>query len=200
MTEGSGEVWLVRHGETEWTASGRHTGRTDLSLTEKGRRQAERLREKLARRSFALVLSSPLARAAETCRIAGYGDVAEFDHDLREWDYGDYEGLTISQIRGKVAGWTLWTGDLPGGETIGQVAARARRVIGKAREVKGDVALFGHGHLLRVICACWLGLPPDSGRLFLLGTASLSILGYERETPVISLWNHYWCVAPMKNA
>jgi broad specificity phosphatase PhoE len=199
MSDQSGDLWLVRHGETEWSAGGRHTGRTDLPLTEEGRRQAERLRERLARKSFALVLSSPLVRAAETCRIAGYGDVAEVDHDLREWDYGDYEGLTTTQIRRKVSGWTIWTGDPPGGETIGQVAERARRVIGRAGDVKGDVALFAHGHLLRILSACWLGLPPDDGRLFALGTASVSILGHEHDTPVISLWNE-WCVAPGENA
>ena len=196
MPEQSGEVWLIRHGETEWSASGRHTGRTDLALTGKGREQAVLLREKLALRAFSLVMSSPLARAVETCKIAGYGEVAEVTDDLMEWDYGEYEGLTSSQIREKIAGWTIWTGDPAGGETIGQVADRARRVIGRAREIKGDVVLFSHGHLLRVLCSCWLDLPPDSGRLFALGTASIGILGYERGAPVISLWNHYWCVAP----
>ncbi|MGE5300278.1 MAG: histidine phosphatase family protein [Acidobacteriota bacterium] len=195
MADGSGEVWLVRHGETDWSAAGRHTGRTDLALTANGRQQAALLREKLAQRSFSLVLSSPLARAVETCKIAGYGDVAEVSGDLREWDYGEYEGLTSSQIREKVAGWTIWRDDPAGGETIGQVADRARRVISRIREVKGDVILFSHGHLLRVLCACWLGLTPDAGRLFELGTASISILGYEHETPVISLWNHNWCTA-----
>ncbi len=199
MPDQSGEVWLVRHGETEWSSSGRHTGRTDLTLTGDGRKQAVLLRERLAQRSFSLVLSSPLARAVETCKIAGYGEVAEVSGDLREWDYGDYEGLTSSQIREKVAGWTIWRGNPAGGETIGQVADRARRVISRVREVKGDVVLFSHGHLLRVLCACWLGLPADAGRLFSLGTASISILGYEHETPVISLWNHNWCVAPWEN-
>ena len=196
MPDQSGDLWLVRHGETEWSAAGRHTGRTDLPLTEEGRRQVERLRERLAQKSFALVLSSPLARAAETCRIAGYGDVAEFDRDLREWDYGDYEGLTTVQIRRKVPGWTIWTGDPPGGETIGQVAERARRVICRARDVKGDTVLFAHGHLLRILSACWLGLSPREGSLFALGTASISILGRERETSVISVWNHDGCSVP----
>ncbi len=198
MSAERGEVWLIRHGETEWSASGRHTGRTDLALTAKGREQAMLLREKLSQRPFSLVLSSPLARAVETCKIAGYGEIAEVCDDLMEWDYGDYEGLTISQIREKEAEWTIWKADPPVGETIAEVAERSRRVISRAREAKGDAVLFSHGHLLRVLCACWLGLPPDSGRLFALGTASISILGYERGTPVISLWNHYWCVAPVK--
>jgi broad specificity phosphatase PhoE len=200
MADGSGEVWLVRHGETEWSASGRHTGRTDLALTKDGRQQAAFLRERLAQRPFSLVLSSPLVRAVETCKIAGYWDDAEVSGDLREWDYGDYEGLTTSQIREKAAGWTIWTGDPPGGETIGQVADRARRIIKRAREVKGDVVLFAHGHLLRVLSACWLALPPDAGRLFALGTASISILGYEHESPVISLWNQEWCAASGANS
>jgi probable phosphoglycerate mutase len=198
MPEHSGEVWLIRHGETEWSASGRHTGRTDLALTAKGLEQAMLLRKKLAGKTFSLALSSPLARAVETCRIAGYGDAAELSDDLMEWDYGDYEGLTIYQIREKAPDWTIWKADPPGGETIEQVAERSRRVIARAREAKGDVILFSHGHLLRVLCSCWLGLPPDSGRLFSLGTASVSILGYERGNSVISLWNHYWCVASVK--
>ncbi|MDA8433118.1 MAG: histidine phosphatase family protein [Nitrospiraceae bacterium] len=186
---GRGEIWLVRHGETEWSASGRHTGRTDLPLNAEGRRQAEGLRGRLGGKSFALVLSSPLLRAAETCRLAGFGDAAKCDEGLREWDYGDYEGLTTEQIRGRAPGWTLWTGDPPHGERIGDVAGRAQRVIGRARGVKGDTVLFSHGHFLRVLAACWLGLPPDDGRFFALGTASVGILGYEREAPVISLWN-----------
>ena len=188
-----GELWLVRHGETEWSAAGRHTGRTDVALTEEGRRQAALLTERLAGRSFSHVLSSPLTRALDTCKIAGYGGAVELTDDLREWDYGDYEGLTIAQIRGKAPGWTIWTGDLPGGEGLAQVAERVRRVIDRARFLGGDVALFAHGHVLRVLAVCWLGLPPDNGRLFTLGTASLSILGYERETPVITLWNQEWC-------
>ena len=187
------ELWLVRHGETEWSASGRHTGRTDVALTEEGRRQAALLAERLAGRSFSHVLSSPLARALDTCKIAGYSDAAELTDDLLEWDYGDYEGLTTADIRGKVPGWTIWTGDPPGGEGIVQVAERVGRVIDRAGSAGGDVALFAHGHVLRVLAACWLGLPPDNGRLFSLGTASLSILGYERETPVVTLWNQEWC-------
>ncbi len=187
------ELWLVRHGETEWSAAGRHTGRTDVALTDEGRRQAALLTERLAGRSFSHVLSSPLSRAIDTCRIAGYGGAAELTDDLREWDYGEYEGLTISEIRGRAPGWTIWTGDPPGGEGIAHVAGRVRRVIDRARSAGGDVALFAHGHVLRVLASCWLGLPPDSGRYFYLGTASLSILGYERETPVITLWNQEWC-------
>src|SRR5512143_806188 len=193
IVEPRGELWLVRHGETEWSAAGRHTGRTDVALTEEGRRQAALLIDRLAGRSFSHVLSSPLSRALDTCRIAGYGGAVEITDDLREWDYGDYEGLTIAQIRGKSPGWTIWTGDPPGGESIAQVAERARRVIGRAGFIGGDVALFAHGHVLRVIAACWLGLPPDNGRFFAMGTASLSILGYERDTPVVTLWNQEWC-------
>lgn len=188
-----GELWLVRHGETEWSAAGRHTGRTDVALTEEGRRQAALLAERLAGRSFSHVLSSPLARALDTCKIAGYSDAVELTDDLLEWDYGDYEGLTTADIRSKVPGWTIWTGDPPGGEGIVQVAERVRRVIDRARSAGGDVALFAHGHVLRVLAACWLGLPPDNGRLFSLGTASLSILGYEREMPVVTLWNQERC-------
>jgi broad specificity phosphatase PhoE len=186
---GRGELWLVRHGETQWSKSGRHTGMTDLPVTEEGQRQAELLRERLKGRSFELVLSSPLSRARETCRIAGFGDAAEVDDDLHEWDYGDYEGLTTSEIRQKVPGWTIWAGDPPNGETLEQVAGRARKIISRARGIGGDVALFSHGHFLRVLCACWLGLPPDAGRLFALGTASISILGLEHNSPVISRWN-----------
>ena len=136
-----------------------------------------------------LVLCSPLQRARETCRLAGYADVAVFTDDLLEWDYGAYEGLTTSKIRTEVPGWSIWTGRVPGGETMEQVGFRAERVIEHALSVQGKVALFAHGHILRVLTACWLGLPPDTGRLFALATASLSVLGYERETRVIKFWN-----------
>lgn len=183
------EIWLIRHGETEWTLTGAHTGRTDIPLTAAGERHAAAIGRRLAGRPFALVLTSPLQRARETCRLAGYGDVAQADPDLSEWDYGAYEGLTSAQIQKEVPGWTIWTSPVPRGETIQQVAGRANRVIERASAINGDVALFAHGHLLRVLTACWLGLPPDAGKFFALDTASLSVLGYERETRVITRWN-----------
>lgn len=189
MAEPRPELWLVRHGETEWTVTGQHTGRTDIPLTALGRRQAEALGRRLAGRAFALVLVSPLTRALETCRIAGYGDVAKRTDDLCEWDYGAYEGRTTPEIRTEVPGWTIWTGNLPDGETLDQVARRAGNVIAQATAAGGDAALFAHGHVLRVLTACWLGLSPDAGRLLALGTASLSVLGYERETRIITTWN-----------
>jgi len=153
-------VHLVRHGATEWSVTGQHTGRTDIPLTEEGRRQAERLAARLARERFALVLVSPLARARETARITGFGDVAEVDPDLVEWDYGDYDGRTAAEIRRERPGWTPWHGGFPGGETLEEVAARADRVVARVRGVDGDVALFAHGHILRVIAARWLEQPP----------------------------------------
>ncbi|MFQ5874994.1 MAG: histidine phosphatase family protein [Dehalococcoidia bacterium] len=199
MSERNPELWLIRHGETEWSATGRHTGRTDISLTAVGERQAAALGRRLAGRSFALVLVSPLTRAAETCRIAGYGDVAQFTDDLLEWDYGAYEGRTTADIRTEVPGWTIWTGNPPGGETIGQVGRRVATVIDQATAAGGDVALFAHGHGLRVLAACWLGLSPGAGRLLALGTASLSVLGYERETRVITTWNQDWHLVLKEN-
>ncbi len=192
MAEPRPELWLVRHGETEWTVTGQHTGRTDIPLTALGRRQAAALGRRLAGRTFALVLVSPLTRAMETCRIAGYADVAKPMDDLLEWDYGAYEGRTTPEIRTQGPGWTIWTGNPPDGETLEHVARRAGNVIAQAAAAGGDVALFAHGHLLRVLAACWLGLPPDAGRLLALGTASLSVLGYERETRVINTWNQDW--------
>lgn len=182
-------VWLVRHGETAWSRSGQHTGRTDLAMTPEGERQAAALAARLAGRRFALVLSSPLARARETARLAGYGEVVEITGELREWDYGEYEGRTTADIRRERPGWSVWTGEVPGGETVDAVGARARRVIERARTAGGDVALFGHAHALRVLAACWLGLAPAAGRHFKLDPASISVLGYERETPVITRWN-----------
>jgi len=183
------EIWLIRHGETEWSMSGAHTGRTDIPLTAAGERHAEAIGRSLGGRQFALVLTSPLQRARETCRLAGYGDTAQIDADLKEWDYGAYEGRTSTEIQARAPGWTIWTGAVPGGETIEQVAERARRVIARAAAAGGDTACFAHGHLLRVLTACWLGAAPDAGRYFALSTASLSILGYEHETRVISQWN-----------
>jgi len=181
------EIWLVRHGETEWSRSGQHTSRTDLPLTPEGERQAESLKGMLAGHRFALVLSSPLKRAVETCRMVGL--TPELSDDLREWDYGDYEGLTTAEIQKRAPGWTIFTGAVPNGETAEQVGARADRVIARALAADGDVALFGHGHLSRVLAARWIGLEPSGGRLLALSTASLSVLGYEHETRVIRLWN-----------
>ena len=183
------ELVLVRHGETLWSRSGKHTGRTDIPLTEEGRRQSEHVGEMLRGRRFALVLASPLQRAAETGRLAGLGDVAVFREELMEWDYGAYEGRTTAEIRTEVPGWSLWRDGVPEGETAADVGRRVDAVIADVRAVDGDVALFAHGHLLRVLAARWLGLPPTEGRLFALDPATISILGHERETPVIRRWN-----------
>jgi broad specificity phosphatase PhoE len=183
------KVWLFRHGETEWSKSGQHTGRTDLPLNDEGRERAEALGRHLAGRPFALVLSSPLSRALDTCRLAGYGDQVQLTDDLLEWDYGAYEGRRTVDIRKERPGWLLWKDGVPGGETAEQVGARARRVIERAAAADGDVALFSHGHILRVLGACWLGLPPVSGQLFALGTAAQSVLGYEHDYRVIDVWN-----------
>lgn len=183
------ELVLVRHGATEWSVSGQHTGRTDVPLNPKGEEQARALGALLAGRSFALVLTSPLSRARETCRLAGYGDVAQSDEGLREWDYGDYEGRRTVDIRMERPGWTLWDGGVPNGETAEQVGERAQRVIDRVTAVDGDVALFAHGHILRVLGALWIGLRPADGRGLALDTATISVLGYERETRVIREWN-----------
>jgi len=164
----SGELWLIRHGETEWSLSGAHTGRTDIPLTDAGRRQALGLRDYLAERQFAVILTSPLARALETCELAGYGERAEIEPRLVEWDYGDYEGRTAAEIHKDAPGWSLWSCGVPNGETIEEVAARADSVIARALEAAGDVALFGHGHILRILACEWLRLPPSRGGLFAL--------------------------------
>jgi broad specificity phosphatase PhoE len=181
-------VTLVRHGATEWSESGRHTGRTDVPLTEEGRWQAAALAPCLAGRAFAEVLTSPLARARETARLAGFPH-ARVVEDLREWDYGDLEGRTTPEIRGERPGWLLWRDGAPNGETIDEVGARADAVLRTIRAVRGDVCVVAHGHVLRILTARWLGLDPAWGRAFALGTASLSTLGYEREVPVIAEWN-----------
>ncbi|HEX9410919.1 MAG TPA: histidine phosphatase family protein [Actinomycetota bacterium] len=183
------QVVLVRHGETDWSANGRHTGRTDVALTDEGRRQAKALGTCLEEWTFALVLASPLQRATETCRLAGLGGAMQICEDLREWNYGEFEGRTTADIRTGRPGWTLWVDGVPGGETAEQVGRRADRVIAEARAAPGDVALFAHGHILRVLSARWLDLPPDRGRSFALHTATISVLGFERETPVITRWN-----------
>ncbi len=185
------QLWLVRHGETEWSRLGRHTGRTDIPLTDLGREQALALGRALAGHPFALVLSSPLSRASDTARLAGFGDVAQIDPDLAEWDYGDLEGRLTVDIRHDLPDWSIWAGPWPGGETADEVAGRADRVLARCLDpdVAGDVLLFSHGHLLRVLAARWLRLPPASGGLFALATATVSILGWEREQPVIETWN-----------
>ena len=182
-------LWLVRHGETAWANEGRHTGRTDIPLTEAGREQAEALARRLAGHRFSAVLSSPLSRALETARIAGFGDRVELSDDLMEWDYGADEGRTTAAIRRERPGWTIWEAGPKDGETADSVAARADRVIERVRGGHGDVLCFAHGHLLRVLAARWLGLVPADGRLFALSTATISVLGWERETAVIDHWN-----------
>ena len=184
-----GQLWLIRHGETEWSLSGAHTGRTDLPLTAEGERRAAAMGEFLKGRPFSLVLTSPMLRARETCRIAGYGAQAQIETNLSEWNYGDYEGKSTPDIRKERPGWELWHDGVPNGETVEQVYARAGQVIHRTEQSDGDVALFAHGHILRILTACWLSLKPVDGRLFALSTATLSILGYEREQRVISRWN-----------
>jgi broad specificity phosphatase PhoE len=182
-------IWLVRHGETEWARLGRHTGRTDVPLTGVGRGQASGVAHKLVGHRFALVLSSPLQRALETARLAGYGDRVETVDDLMEWDYGRDEGRTTPEIRTERPGWTIWDDGPEGGETIDDVAARVDRVIASTRAQEGDVLLFAHGHVLRILAARWLDQPPSDGRLFALSTATVSVLGWERDQPVVERWN-----------
>lgn len=185
------EILLVRHGETVWSEAGKHTGRTDVPLTDAGRAAARRLASRLAARTYAGVWSSPLARALDTAREAGFAQRVELVGDLVEWDYGAYEGRTTAEIRRERPGWTVWTGGSPGGETIEEVAARADRVVERARSLAGDALVFSHGHLSRVLAARWLGLAPEHGALFALSTASVSVLGWERETAVLRLWNDH---------
>jgi probable phosphoglycerate mutase len=182
-------VVLVRHGETEWSASGRHTSFTDVALTERGREQAQSLVPRLVDHHFALVLTSPRRRARETCALAGLADRAEVTDDLVEWDYGEYEGRTTLEIRAEVPGWTIFTDGAPGGETAADVAARADRLIARADAAGGPVAMFSHGHFLRVLGARWIGLDATDGRLLGLDTATLSVLGHEREQRVLRVWN-----------
>lgn len=182
-------MWLIRHGETEWARLGRHTGHTDIPLTDTGRAQATALAARLAGRTFATVLSSPLSRALDTARLAGFDGRARLDPDLREWDYGADEGRTTAEIRAERPGWTIWRDGVRDGETIGAVAARVDRVIARSRALDGDTLCFAHGHVLRVLAARWLGLGPAAGARFALGTATISILGWERETPVVTRWN-----------
>jgi probable phosphoglycerate mutase len=183
------QVVLVRHGQTEWSVSGQHTGRTDVPLTEVGAQKARQLGARLSPWRFAAVLTSPMTRAIETCRLAGLGDGATVTEDLGEWDYGEYEGRRTVDIREERPGWDLWVDGVVGGETVEEVGRRADRVIEAARAVDGDVALFAHGHILRIVGARWIGLPPGDGRHLALATAAVSVLGWERETPVLELWN-----------
>jgi probable phosphoglycerate mutase len=183
------QIWLIRHGETKWSLSGQHTGRTDIPLTEHGRRQALALGDHLPDDYFSLVLCSPLERARETCRLAGFDAGVQIDPNLREWDYGEYEGLTTARIRQLRPSWDLFRDGVPGGETLSQVAARALDVLDRAAQAPGDVALFAHAHILRILAAQWIGLPPHHARHFALAPASISLLGYERETRVLSRWN-----------
>ncbi|MEO8272595.1 MAG: histidine phosphatase family protein [Chloroflexota bacterium] len=182
-------MWLVRHGETEWARLGKHTGRTDIPLTQLGREQAVAVGARLTGRSFAQVLSSPLSRALDTARLAGFADRVVTNDDLLEWDYGADEGRTTLEIRADRPGWTIWDDGPKGGETIDAVARRVDGGITLASEQAGDVLVFAHGHVLRILAARWLGLPPSSGRMFALSTATLSILGWEREARVIERWN-----------
>ena len=183
------QLWLIRHGETEWSLSGAHTSRTDIPLTARGEERAAKIRDYLAHRKFNLVLTSPLQRARETCRVAGYGEVAQVEENLREWDYGIYEGRTTADIRKEQPEWSIWDTSIPNGEPVEQVAARTQKVIDRALAAGGQVALFAHAHVLRILTATWLALPPRAGSLLALGTGSVSTLGFERETRVLSTWN-----------
>jgi broad specificity phosphatase PhoE len=183
------QAWLARHGATDWSESGKHTGRTDIPLNDDGTAAAIRLAGEHAGERFDLVLCSPLRRARDTCGLAGFGDQAEVDDNLREWDYGDYEGLTTTEIREDRPGWNVFTDGCPHGETVAEVGARADRVIARIQTVEGRVLVFGHGHSLRVLAARWVELPADSGARLTLGTATVSVLGWERETATIHRWN-----------
>jgi probable phosphoglycerate mutase len=186
------ELWLMRHGETEWSLSGAHTSRTDIPLTEQGRKRAEKLRDYLKGTEFYAVFVSPMQRARETCAIAGFGDVAKVDDGLKEWDYGVYEGKTTKEIQAQIPGWSVWKNEIVGGETVEHVGERADGVIAQALKTApdgGKVALFAHAHILRILAARWIGLDATGGSLFALGTGSVSVLGWEREIRVIQSWN-----------
>ncbi|MDQ2854172.1 MAG: histidine phosphatase family protein [Chloroflexota bacterium] len=191
MSTSEPRVWLVRHGETEWARLKRHTGRTDVPLTDVGREQAAVIGRRLAGQLFALVLTSPLARATDTARLAGFGEVAIADPDLKEWNYGQLEGRLTTDIVNEFPGWTIWSGPWPGGETVNEVSARADRVLARCLSEGGggDILLIGHGHMLRVLAARWLGLAGRSGGMFALSTATVSVLGWEWAHPVIETWN-----------
>jgi broad specificity phosphatase PhoE len=182
-------VLAIRHGETEWSLSGQHTGTTDIPLTDNGRRLAQRMGRVLVEKEFGLVLCSPLQRALETCELAGFGDEVIIDSGLVEWNYGEYEGLTPKQIHDIAPGWMIFQDGCPGGESPEQVGTRVDRVIARVRAADSDVALFSHGHVLRVLAARWIGLPASGGQHFLLGTGTLSVLGYYRGIPALRIWN-----------
>ena len=194
MTSKGQKIFLIRHGETEWSRLGRHTGTTDLPLTDNGRAAAEALRPLIAAESFAAVFTSPLKRAQQTCELAGLGDVAQIDPDLMEWNYGAYEGRTTADIQAERPGWVIFRDGCPGGDTPARVAARAERVIARVRVIDGDVALFSHGHFSRVFAARWIELPAAEGAHFLLDTSTLCVLGYYGDAPAIQIWN-----APLPN-
>lgn len=185
------QLYLIRHGETEWSATGKHTSRTDVPLTGNGRERALQLRDFLQNTTFAAVFRSPMLRAKETCEIAGYGSVAVVEEALKEWDYGIYEGRTTKEIQSEIPGWSVWKDPIPGGETVEQVGSRADAVIARALAAGpvGNVALFAHAHILRILAARWIGLEARGGALFSLGTGSVSVLGWERETRVVTHWN-----------
>jgi broad specificity phosphatase PhoE len=183
------EIVLVRHGETEWSKAGRHTGITDLPLTADGLAEARAVAPWVRRRDFDLVLCSPLRRARETAEVTGYAERIEIDGDLAEWNYGDYEGLTTSEIRERRPRWSVWDQGPAGGETVAEVAARVSRVIDRCEKVAGDVLVFAHGHSLRILTATYLGLPPSAGSLFALETSGVGVLGYEREWRTLRRWN-----------
>jgi broad specificity phosphatase PhoE len=185
---GPAEIWLVRHGATEWTASRQHTGRTDLPLTDAGRRDAAALYKPLDRQAFAAACSSPLVRARETARLAGFADAEVLD-DLREWDYGAYEGRTTAEIRAEIPGWSVWQDEIVDGESIDDVATRARRVLDRVAAFDGRVVLFAHAHILRILAACALGLEPVAGKVLGLDAGSISVLGHEHDYRVIRRWN-----------
>jgi probable phosphoglycerate mutase len=185
------EIHIVRHGETAWTESRRHTGWSDIPLTERGEQQARQLGKYLTRAKYAHVFTSPLQRASRTCELAGFGSRAGIDPDLVEWNYGDYDGLTAAQIRKQRPDWQVFRDGCPGGESVAEIGTRADRLIGRLRALNTHVLLFSSGHFMRVFAARWLNLDPSCGRLFLLGTTTLSVLGYEHTTnePVVRLWN-----------
>jgi probable phosphoglycerate mutase len=183
-----GDLWVVRHGQTEWSVAGRHTSTTDLPLLPEGEEAARDLWPRLEGHPFDLVLTSPRLRARRTAELAGFPG-AEADDDLAEWAYGDYEGVTSAEIQEGAPGWTIWTGTVPGGESSEQVGTRLDRVVARVRSVDGDTLVFGHGHALRALAARWLGLPVSEGRLLRLDTATVSVLGHEREDPVVLRWN-----------
>jgi probable phosphoglycerate mutase len=187
--EGNVELWLIRHGETAWSLSGQHTGRTDIPLTERGHQQARLIAPFLAAQPFDLVLTSPMSRAIETCRAAGQGERAEAEPDLHEWDYGIYEGRTTPEIRESVPDWSVWDSPIPEGESLQEIEARARGLIARLLTIEGRIALFSHAHFLRVLGGCWMGDSAALGAHLILDTASISILGFDRENRALRQWN-----------